>query len=119
MNKAPRRTTPDYDTPVNATEPRIVAEPLLDLFCKAIQILIALNIEAWKNLHQVEDIGHQRRVEAGFRLVQPIHHVGDHLAQPIPQILGAASQGLAYIRIDLAGDTSLLLGRHLHPEVRT
>ena len=36
---------------------RVVAEPLLDLVCKPIQILVALSIQARKNLYQVEDVG--------------------------------------------------------------
>ena len=38
---------------------RVVAQPLLDLLRKSIQVRIAIDIEAWQNLHQVEDVGHQ------------------------------------------------------------
>jgi hypothetical protein len=41
MNKAPRRTTPDYDTPANATEPG----KELFYYCNPQNSMIAVNVE--------------------------------------------------------------------------
>src|SRR6266851_1299400 len=96
---------------------RVVAQPLLDLLRKAVQLLVSSDIEAGQYLHQVEDVGDQRGMKARLRLVQAIHHVRDHFSEPLPQIFRATGQGLANACVYLARHPCLLFRRHLNAKV--
>ena len=63
-----------------------------DLVGETVQVGVAIDVQARQQLHQVEDIRDHRRVEARLRLIQTVHHVRDHVPEPLPQIFGSARQ---------------------------
>ena len=71
---------------------RKAAQPLPDLIGEPVQICVAIHVQARQQLHQVKDIRDHRRVEAGLRLVQTVHHVRNHVPEPPPQIFSPARQ---------------------------
>ena len=99
---------------------RVVAESLLDLFREPIQILIALNVEARKNLYQLEDIGHQRMRGSGTRVRSSRFTMWETTSRnrfhrsSVPR----ASDWRTFASISRE-TRDLLLRRHLHPEVCT
>ena len=46
---------------------RVVAKPLFDLVREAVQISVAIDVESWQQLDDVEDVGDQRTVKPRFR----------------------------------------------------
>jgi len=58
-------------------------------------------------------------MKSRLRLVEPVDHMGDHLAEPLPEVFRSAHQRFADVGIDLARDPCLLFGRHLDAEVGT
>ena len=92
-------------------------QPLFDLIRKPVEVRVAIDVKAWQDLNQVQNIGDQGTVEARLRLVQPVDHVGDHLAQPLPEVFRSAHQRFADVGVDLARNPRLLLSRHLNAEV--
>jgi hypothetical protein len=50
----------------------IAAEAVPNLCRETVQLLILADVELRQQVYQVEDVGHQRRMEAGFRFVEPV-----------------------------------------------
>ena len=63
------------------------------------------------------DVGHQRRVEARFRFVEPLDHVRNNALQPRPEILGSSQKGLPHARIDLSRNPRPFFFGERHAEV--
>ena len=81
------KTRPGLPLPQKLPAP--VSYTHLDLLRKAVEVRVAIDVEPRQYLHQVQDIGDQGTVEARLWFVQPIHHVGDHLAEALPEVFSS------------------------------
>jgi hypothetical protein len=96
---------------------RIGAEPVPNLRREAVQLLVLADVELRQQVNQIENVGHQRRMERRLWLLKPVGHVADHALEPAPQVLSSLLERLPYVRVDLASDARLFLSRHGDAEV--